>query len=69
VVLDDTNPASPEGWWTAVDTLAGHCIVVMIRAGAVDLNQTRPVTSSSRPLLNADHALSAALPVITDLTE
>jgi hypothetical protein len=68
VVLDDTNPASPEGWWTAVDTLAGHCIVVMMRDGAVDLNQTQ-AGDQLVALLNTDHALSAALPAITDLTE
>jgi hypothetical protein len=40
VVLDDDgNPASPEGWWAAVDTLGGHCIGVMIRDGAVGLTQ------------------------------
>ena len=31
VLDDDANPASPEGWWTAVDNLNGHCIVVVIR--------------------------------------
>lgn len=69
VVLDDAaNPASPEGWWAAVDTLGGHCIVVILPAGTVDL--TDPETGDQLVgLLNTDHALSAALPVVTDLTD
>lgn len=67
VLDDDANPASPQGWWAAVDTLGGHCIVVMIRDGAVDL--TRPEAGGQLvALLNTDHALSAALPVVTTLS-
>jgi hypothetical protein len=68
VLDDDANPASPEGCWAAVDTLGGHCIVVMVRDGAVDLTQPQAVDRLVA-LLNTDHALSAALPVVTNLTE
>ena len=67
VVLDeDTNLASPEGWWAAVDVLGGHCIVVLLPVGTVDL--TRPDAGDQLvDLLNTEHALSAALPVVTNL--
>ncbi len=67
VVLDDgTNPVSPPGWWAAVDTLGGHCVVVMVREGAVDL--TDPDAGDRLPaLLNGDQAISAALRVSTTL--
>ena len=65
---DDANPASPRGWWEAVDTLGGYCVVVLVREGAVDL--TRPQTGDQLvDLLHTGHALSAALPVVTSLSE
>ena len=68
VLDDDANSASPEGWWAAVDTLGGHCIVVIAASESVDL--TEPDAGGQLvALLNTDHALSAALPVVTDLTE
>jgi hypothetical protein len=67
VLDDDVNPASPEGWWAAVKTLVRHCIVVMVRDG-VDLTQPQ-AGDQPAALLNTDHALSAALPVVTNLTE
>jgi hypothetical protein len=48
VVLDDDgNPASPEGWWAAVDTLGGHCIGVMIATAPSASPSLRPATSWS----------------------
>ncbi|GAA1427362.1 hypothetical protein GCM10009616_04340 [Microlunatus lacustris] len=67
VVLDDgTNPVSPSGWWAAVDDLGGHCVVVMVRDGSVDLAQP-DAGDRLATLLNTDQAISAALPVVTDL--
>ena len=59
---DDANPASPEGWWTAVDNLNGHCIVVVIREDTLDL-RTPQAGDQLAALLHTDHALSAALPI------
>ncbi len=74
VVIDDTmvlddgaNPTSPEGWWAAVDALGGHCVVVMVREGALDLAQPG-ADAQLVTLLNTDRAMSAALPVVTTLT-
>ena len=67
VVDDDANPASPEGWWAAIDALHGHCIVVMVRGGAVDLHHPE-AGDQLAALLNTNHALSAALPIITNLS-
>lgn len=67
VVLDDgTNPVSPAGWWAAVDNLGGHCVVVMVRDGAVDL-ALPDAGDRLATLLNSDQAISAALRVVTDL--
>ncbi len=30
-ILDDINPASPPGWWDAVDGLGGLCVVIVVR--------------------------------------
>ena len=69
VVLDeDTNPVSPPGWWAAVDDLGGHCVVVMVREGAVDLSQPG-AGDQLAGLLNTHQAISAALPVTTDLVD
>ena len=67
ILDDDANPASPEGWWAAVDILGGHCIVVILPTGTVDLTQS-DAGNQLVALLNTDHALSAALPVVTSLT-
>ncbi|SDR89719.1 hypothetical protein SAMN04488543_0707 [Friedmanniella luteola] len=69
LVLDDsTNAVSPPGWWAAVDDLGGHCVVVVVREGAADL--TGPDASDQLvALLGADQAISAALPVVTDLVD
>lgn len=37
VILDDLDPASPPGWWKAVDGLEGKCVVLVIKTGAIDL--------------------------------
>ena len=67
VLDDDANPTSPEGWWAAVDTLGGHCIVVILPTGVVDL--TKPDAGDQLvALLHTGTALSAALPVVTNLT-
>lgn len=34
VLQDDTNPISPPGWWQAVDSLGGRCVVVIPPAGS-----------------------------------
>ena len=67
VLDDDANPASPEGWWTAVDNLNGHCVVVIIRGDTLDL-RTPEAGGQLAALLHTDHALSAALPIVTKLT-
>ena len=36
-LLDDLNPAAPDGWWQAVDRLGGYCVVVITTQGDVDL--------------------------------
>ena len=37
VLIDDVNPASPQGWWAAVDALDGRCVAIVLRSGDVDL--------------------------------
>jgi len=69
VVLDeDTNPVSPSGWWAAVDDLGGHCVVVMVREGAADLSEPG-AGERLAALLNTHQAISAALPVTTELVD
>lgn len=67
VLDDDANPASPTGWWAAVDSLNSHCIVVMIRGGVVDLRSPQ-AGDQLASLLYTHHAISAALPVVTNLS-
>jgi hypothetical protein len=69
VLLDDsTNAVSPPGWWTAVDDLGGHCVVVVVREGAADLSRADGADPLVN-LLNTDQALSAVLRVVTDLVD
>lgn len=50
----------------AVDALNGHCIVVMVRGGAVDLHSPQ-AGDQLAALLHTEHAVSAALPIVTNL--
>ena len=38
VVLSDIDPASPAGWWEAVDGIDGQCVVVVLKTGDIDLH-------------------------------
>lgn len=68
VLLDHLlDPVTPDGWWTAVDALGSHCVVVLAREGSVDLGGPDAAERLSG-LLGTEQAMSAALPVVTDLT-
>ena len=58
------NPASPPGWWRAVDRSDGLCAVVVRPEVGLRVSETsraEPMTM----LLNADRAAFAVLPVLT----
>ncbi|MGV1010110.1 MAG: hypothetical protein ACOYBY_16135 [Dermatophilaceae bacterium] len=37
ILDDDANPVAPPGWWEAVDSFGGRCIVIITHAEDVDL--------------------------------
>ena len=41
MLLDDTNPPAPDGWWAAVDRLDNCCVVVIVADGEMDLAHPR----------------------------
>jgi hypothetical protein len=67
-LLDDLNPYAPDGWWSAVDTLHGRCVVVIVRNGDVDLAHHQ-AGEQLAALIGTGRAVSAALPVVTNLTD
>jgi hypothetical protein len=38
VMIDDTNPASPPGWWPAVEAADNRCFALLSETGSIDLN-------------------------------
>lgn len=51
VILDDTNPIAPPGWYEATEAIGGRCIVIVLRPSDVDL--TLPdVADTMRDLLD-----------------
>ena len=66
VLLDDLNPYAPDGWWTAVDQRQGRCLVVILRAGDVDL-AADDAGEQLTALLGSNSSVSASLPVETCL--
>ena len=65
-LLDDLNPYAPDGWWAAVDALQGRCVVVIVRAGDVDLAH-HDAGAQLAALMGTSRAVFAALPVATVL--
>ena len=62
VLLDDLNPAAPDGWWAAVDGFAGRCVVVVVATGRLDL--TRPdVGGQMVELMDEQAGVWAVLPI------
>ncbi len=62
ILDDDLNPASPPGWWKAVDAIGGRVTVVIVRAGDVDL-ECPSAGTQLRALLDTGRAVWAVLPV------
>lgn len=65
-LLEDVNPAAPDGWWAAVDGMAGRCVVVVTRPEDVDLTH-HEAGAQLVALMGTGRAVFAALPVVTDL--
>lgn len=40
IMLDDTNPASPPGWWNAVEAANNNCVVMVSETGSIDLRES-----------------------------
>lgn len=66
VLLDDANPAGPDGWWAAVDGLAGRCVVIVCAADDLDLAAGH-AGEQLAGLRDTGRAVFAALPVRTEL--
>ena len=66
-LLDDVNPAAPDGWWAAVDGRGDRCVVVVTHETDVDLAH-HDAGAQLVALLGIGRAVLAALPVVTDLT-
>lgn len=64
ILLDDLNPASPPGWWPAVDHLQGRCAVIIARREDVDLTD-KESGSQLQNLLDQQRAVWAFL-LVTD---
>ena len=63
-LADGINPTSPPGWWQAVDSSDGLCVVLVLD----DHHTNLPTLAAGNTLtatLNTDQALFAALPILT----
>ena len=67
-LLDDLNPTSPPGWWSAVDLLEDRCLVAVVSDDDVDPKQKHRAGEQLTCLIRANRALLAALPIVTELT-
>jgi len=65
-LLDDLNPYAPDGWWAAVDERQGRCLVVILRAGDLDLSAD-DTGDQIAAIIGSDGSVSASLPVQTCL--
>lgn len=62
ILLDDLNPASPAGWWAAVDQLQGRCAVIIVRREDVDLTD-KASGLQLQSVLDQQRAVWAFLPL------
>lgn len=65
-LLDDANPAGPAGWWPAVDSLDGRCVVIVCADHHVNL-PSPTLGPQLTALMGTGQAVYAALPVRTEL--
>ena len=67
-LFDDLNPYAADGWWAAVDTVQGKCVVSIARDGDVDLAY-HDASAQRAALIGTGRAVFAALPVQTLLED
>ena len=63
-IADGINPPSPPGWWKAIDNSDHLCAVVVLHDHHANLSALA-AGHTLGALLNTDHALFAAVPVLT----
>lgn len=65
IMLDDTNPASPPGWWNAVEAAGNKCFALLSQTGSVDLHSSTGI--DIQRLMDQPGALYwASIPVNVD---
>ncbi|MCA4135498.1 hypothetical protein [Arthrobacter sp. M4] len=66
IMLDDTNPASPPGWWAAVEAGGGRCFALLSESGSVDLHSTDAGPNLERLMDQRGALYWASVPVTVD---
>ena len=62
---DSVDPTSPQGWWEAVSKAGNQALVVVVKAGHIDLKAPH-VGAQLKALLDSEHAAQALVPVTHD---
>lgn len=63
ILLDDLDPTAPPGWWRAVDSFDGRCVVVVVRSEDVDLHDPNSGKTLQRLMDDPESGVWALVPI------